>query len=167
MKYLITIIIFLNSIPGGAQRLGINPFIEEIYREDSIDFSYLNLSPLKSLTDTIPFATNDENSGWRDMKFVRFFYDSSYCLKKVIFRNGRVGYYNFYFTDSTVKKVRVREYSLSKNDLYEFTSEESSLTLPELAEKLIQQPANRNRLILLKMGKEYFEKFKELLNKRA
>ena len=87
-------------------------------KEDSIDFSYRNENLLRVIVDTLPSFSKDDLNAFRDIKLVSYYYDSLRILKKIWFRNGQEGNYNFYFDDLSLKKIRARRYSPSMNVLY-------------------------------------------------
>ena len=131
--------------------------------EDSLEGLTINDSLLNVLVDTLPFYSYYDDSQWRDMKLVFYFYDSAYALRKVSFRNGKAGYYYFYFNgDSYMKKARYLA-SEPQGLRYDFTADDNKFTILEIEQKAMELPGKRHFYETLKMGKEFFEKFKTLL----
>src|SRR5439155_14986561 len=110
MKIIVITFLLIQSLAYGQRRQVRSPYermsmFDQFKKEDSIERLYLNDTLLNVITDPLPLYTLDENSGWRDMQLVSYFYDSSKILKKICFRHGREGYYYFYFQKGFLRKA--------------------------------------------------------------
>jgi hypothetical protein len=168
MKWIVIVLFLANSFAYGQRLHGTTPFddraiFDKFKKEDSLDRLYTNDSLLKVIIDTLPLYAFDDNDGWRNMKLVYYFYDSSNVLKKIFFRNGRDGSYYFYFEETYLKKVRSLKWAPLINSKYYFSIEDNNYTLLEISQRITQEPEKKNLYETLKLGKIFFEKFKTLL----
>jgi hypothetical protein len=168
MKWIVIVFFLANSFAYGQRLHGSTPFddralFDEFKKEDSLDRLYTNDSLLDVITDTLPLYTLDENDGWRYMKVVYYFYDSSNILKKILFRNGRDGSYYFYFEDTCLERARSVKRAPLINSKYYFSIEDNNYSLLEIDQRIMQQPEKKDLYETLKLGKTFFEKFKTRL----
>jgi len=134
--------------------------INQFNKEDSVEGLYVNDTLLNFITDTLPLYTLDDNSSWRDMKLVFYYYDSSNTLKKISFRNGQEGYYYFYFKGAVLLKARLFKPGGLTNSKYYFSAEENRLTISDIMWRATQDPSKKGLYETLKLGKEFLQKFK-------
>src|SRR5436189_4648952 len=97
------------------------------------------------------------------MQIFSYFYDNMNKLKKISFRNGRTGYYYFYFEGAYLKKARVIKQDHLINLKYYFTVEDNMCTVSEIERRMTQEPEKKDLYETLKIGKGFFDKFKSLL----
>jgi hypothetical protein len=135
--------------------MGDRPFT----KENSLQSLYANDTLIKIITDTLPLYSTDDFNGWRDMKLVSYYYDTSNTLRKISFRDGRAGYYYFQFEGPYLRKAEFDKQAFSTD----FTIEDNSYTLSEIEQRIARYPEKKQFYELLKMGKTFFEKFKTLL----
>jgi hypothetical protein len=160
MKLLLVTLLIFCSYAHGQRHTDIK---EAVAKGDSLEVLYATDDLFKSITDTLPIYTFDENSGWRDIKLVQYFYDNSNVLKKISFRNGREGYYYFYFEGASLRKVRVVKNAGLINLQYFFTNRDNQHTASEIDGVITRHSEQKDSYELLKMGKSFFDKFKTLL----
>jgi hypothetical protein len=167
MKFIVIIMLLYGSLAYGQRRQGKDPYgdrsrLAQFQKEDSLEGFYINYTHLNVITDSLPLYTFDENSGWRDMKLVDYYYDSMSVLKKIYFRNGREGYYYFYFEGLILMKASSFKWTQSINKYY-FSIEENKYTISEMEQKMTQEPEKKDLFETLKIGKNFIERFKTLL----
>jgi hypothetical protein len=161
MRFLFLVLVFFVSSVHG-QRRPHGAAGEKLPQERTFSSWCSDDSLLNIITDTLPLITSDELDGWRDMRLVSYFYDSSKALKKIDFRDGRNVNYYFCFQGNYLSKGRYLEYTQSIDKEFTYTFEDNNGTIQQLEEKIIQDKTLKERYKVLQFGKIFFERFKEL-----
>jgi len=160
---LVVLLLFLSSLSANGQRWRDNSNNEIVKKGDSLELLYANDKLLKITSDTLPLESSDENSGWRDMKLVSYYFDTLNVVHKIIFRNGRDGYSYFYFKGNQLRKASVLKKAGLINMQYYYTAEDNAYLPSAIEQKIKQNPGSKDLYELLKRGKAFLEKFKTLL----
>jgi hypothetical protein len=155
---IITMLLLFSSFAEGQRRHRTPTIFDELKKEDSLEGLYINDTLLKVVTDTLPSYSVDENNALRDLKVVYYYYDSLSSVRKVTFRNGREGYYDFYFDGPDLRKARRFEAILQPNVKYYFTAEDNKQTDKEIEINTTQNPEKKSFYDIMKMGKAFLEK---------
>ncbi|MGZ5191444.1 MAG: hypothetical protein ACXWCZ_10520 [Flavisolibacter sp.] len=138
---------------------------DSLRKVDSLEILYAKDSQFKTVTDTLPLYTLDENRGWEKMQVVTYYYDSPDRLRKITFWNGffgQEGVYHFYFEGVNLRKVRALKEGGILNFQYYFREEDNHLSPLEI-EKKLRIPQMKELYELLNMSRTFTQKFKSLL----
>src|SRR5688572_931350 len=127
---LLAILLVLICSQASAQRPGRDD--NPVKSGDRLERAFDNVTQFKIITDSLPVYTTDENSGWRDMKLVTYYYLDQNDLKKIMYRNGREGYFYFYYDGPNLIKARITKEGGLVNIQYYFTTNENSLSSMEI-----------------------------------
>jgi hypothetical protein len=151
MKLICIVYLFL-SFNSFSQRRTLS-IQEIIYKGDSLERLLENPADLNIVTDTLPGETSDELNAWREMKLFRYYFDNSRKVKKISYRNGSEGYYNFYFDDHDLRKVHIIKTAGLVNLCYYYSAEDNNGS---------GYDKTSERIDLLNMAKDFIRNFKTL-----
>lgn len=171
MKFLVIIFLFSGFIANVQRTSGFyddSPFSRFLI-EDSIAGVNINQERLQVLKDTLPFFLPDsvewDGKMVTDLQLVYYYFDSLRVLKKIFLRNGRVGYYSFYFEGPCL--IMAIDLSSSSTVIMKhyYSAEECKYSFSKIENRKAMYPQKMVFFRALKMGKMLQEKFNEFLEK--
>jgi hypothetical protein len=140
--------------------------LKRLEKEDSIEGFPANGIRLKHIFDSLPVYTTDENTGWRDIKHLIYFYEDSGNLRSVHFFNGRLGKYSFYFKNESVQKLCISERGSAILKYY-VSDQHNKYSFLEIQLQSENEPDKLKFYEGLKMAKEFLRQFHYLFAKRS
>ena len=158
-------LLLLSCTEAAGQRRRNSKVFEERNREDSIEGYYVNENLVKTITDTLPLPATALYTGFRDIRLLRYYYDSLFNLIRAEYRNGTNGSYSFYFSDGLLKKARVYSDHPLPDEKFYFAKAENALSPMEIEQKIKQCPESRNFYETFSLGKSFLEKFRSLITR--
>lgn len=158
----IVIILILLSQCAYSQRHRVSTDIN--IKADSLELAYEDDSTFKTLTDTLPLIVDDDNFSWRDIRLLTCFYKNSSGIQKIEYRNGREGYYYFYFEGTILRKLRIIKNGGLINIQYYFTPSINIANAELINTFADHNSRNKEYYHLYLLGKDFFYKYKSLLN---
>ena len=165
MKIILFFFIFLNSF-ANAQRRQNTVTEETVFKGDSLELAFSNDSILSVISDTVynyPFFDGD--SYWRYREVTNYYFDRSNNLKKIYFTGFRSWTYYLYFEGNYLRKVRLFKAGLRMNVQYYYSDMDNRYLLSEIDERSATDPDTKELYEFLKIGTNYFNAFRNRLDK--